>query len=176
VAVLVAGTTEGKEIAGRLTVKTNSGVLTDAVNVIAGEDGAQRRRNGLGAIAPSDHLSYAANLLYMTFGKVPEPQIVAAFETSLILCTEDSVKAARFAATAVSDFYDAVAASLAEFKNAPNAVAGEAVMAMLNEIAIPDNAKPWLQEAQADGRKIPGFSHSFRKPDPRVLSYVPPSA
>ncbi|HET9080036.1 MAG TPA: electron transfer flavoprotein subunit alpha/FixB family protein [Trebonia sp.] len=39
-AVLVAGTTEGKEIAGRLAVKTNSGVLTDAVNVTAGADGA----------------------------------------------------------------------------------------------------------------------------------------
>ena len=39
-AVLVAGTTEGKEIAGRLAVKTGSGVLTDAVDVIAGEDGA----------------------------------------------------------------------------------------------------------------------------------------
>ena len=39
-AVLVAGTTEGKEIAGRLAVKTNSGVLTDAVNVTAGDDGA----------------------------------------------------------------------------------------------------------------------------------------
>jgi len=39
-AVLVAGTTEGKEIAGRLAVKTGSGVLTDAVNVTAGPDGA----------------------------------------------------------------------------------------------------------------------------------------
>jgi electron transfer flavoprotein alpha subunit len=39
-AVLVAGTSEGKEIAGRLAVKTNSGVLTDAVNVTAGPDGA----------------------------------------------------------------------------------------------------------------------------------------
>ncbi len=39
-AVLVAGTTEGKEIAGRLAVKTGSGVLTDAVNVTAGEGGA----------------------------------------------------------------------------------------------------------------------------------------
>jgi len=38
-AVLVAGTTAGKEIAGRLAVKTGSGVLTDAVNVTAGEDG-----------------------------------------------------------------------------------------------------------------------------------------
>jgi electron transfer flavoprotein alpha subunit len=39
-AVLVAGTTEGKEIAGRLAVKTASGVLTDAVNVTAGDGGA----------------------------------------------------------------------------------------------------------------------------------------
>src|SRR4029077_7400830 len=38
-AVLLAGTTEGKEIAGRLACKTNSGVLTDAVNVTAGDDG-----------------------------------------------------------------------------------------------------------------------------------------
>jgi electron transfer flavoprotein alpha subunit len=39
-AVLVAGTTEGKEVAGRLAVKTGSGVLIDAVNVVAGPDGA----------------------------------------------------------------------------------------------------------------------------------------
>jgi electron transfer flavoprotein alpha subunit len=39
-AVLVAGTAEGKEIAGRLAVKTNSGVLTDAIDVVAGPDGA----------------------------------------------------------------------------------------------------------------------------------------
>jgi electron transfer flavoprotein alpha subunit len=39
-AVLVAGTAEGKEIAGRLAVRTGSGVLTDAVNVTAGPDGA----------------------------------------------------------------------------------------------------------------------------------------
>ena len=38
--MLVAGTTEGKEIAGRLAVKTNSGVLADAVDVTAGPDGA----------------------------------------------------------------------------------------------------------------------------------------
>src|SRR6202522_3556966 len=35
-AVLVAGTTGGKEIAGRLAVKTGSGVLTDATGVSAG--------------------------------------------------------------------------------------------------------------------------------------------
>ena len=38
-AVLVAGTTEGKEIAGRLAVKTGSGVLTDVIDVTAGQAG-----------------------------------------------------------------------------------------------------------------------------------------
>jgi electron transfer flavoprotein alpha subunit len=38
--VLVAGTAEGKEIAGRLAVKTDSGVLTDAVDLVPGDDGS----------------------------------------------------------------------------------------------------------------------------------------
>jgi electron transfer flavoprotein alpha subunit len=38
-AVLVAGSAEGKEVAGRLSVMTGAGVLTDAVDVVAGEDG-----------------------------------------------------------------------------------------------------------------------------------------
>jgi electron transfer flavoprotein alpha subunit len=39
-AVLVAATGEGKEVAGRLAVKTGSGVLTDAVDLTPGEDGS----------------------------------------------------------------------------------------------------------------------------------------
>ncbi len=37
--VLMAGTAEGKEIAGRLAVKTDSGLLTDAVDLTPGDDG-----------------------------------------------------------------------------------------------------------------------------------------
>src|SRR5208282_470055 len=37
--VLVAGTAEGKEIAARLAVKTDSGLLTDAVDLTPGDDG-----------------------------------------------------------------------------------------------------------------------------------------
>jgi electron transfer flavoprotein alpha subunit len=39
-AVLVAATPEGKEIAGRLAVKTGSGVITDAVGLAPGADGS----------------------------------------------------------------------------------------------------------------------------------------
>ncbi len=38
-AVLIASGGEGKEVAGRLAVKTGSGLITDAVDVQAGEDG-----------------------------------------------------------------------------------------------------------------------------------------
>ena len=38
--VLVAGTAEGKEIAARLAIKTDSGLLTDAVDLTPGEDGS----------------------------------------------------------------------------------------------------------------------------------------
>jgi electron transfer flavoprotein alpha subunit len=38
-AVLIASGGEGKEIAGRLAVKTESGLITDAVDVQAGEGG-----------------------------------------------------------------------------------------------------------------------------------------
>jgi electron transfer flavoprotein alpha subunit len=39
-AVLIASSAEGKEVAGRLAIKTGSGVITDAVDVEAGDDGA----------------------------------------------------------------------------------------------------------------------------------------
>jgi len=37
--VLLAGTAQGKEVAGRLAVKIDSGVLTDAVDLQPGDDG-----------------------------------------------------------------------------------------------------------------------------------------
>jgi electron transfer flavoprotein alpha subunit len=39
VLVLVAGTAEGKEVAARLAIKTDSGLLTDALDLTPGEDG-----------------------------------------------------------------------------------------------------------------------------------------
>jgi citrate synthase len=133
----------------------------------------QRRRHGLGAIAPRDDLGYAANFLYMTFGKVPEPQITAAFETSLILYAEHSFNASAFTARVVtstlSDLYSAVTAAIGALKGPLHGGANEAVMDMLDEIAIPDNAVPWLSDALAAGRKIMGFGHRvYKNGDSRV--------
>jgi citrate synthase len=135
----------------------------------------QRRRHGLGAVAPRDHLGYAANFLYMTFGKVPEPQVVAAFETSLILHAEQSFNVpsstGRAVTSAISGFYSAIEAAIDALKcpgPGPASVC-EAVVDMMAEIAIPDNVEPWLEEGLAAGRKITGFGHcSHKDGDPRV--------
>jgi citrate synthase len=134
--------------------------------------GGQRARHGLGPVAPRTDLGYAANFLYMTFGKVPEPQTVHAFETSLTLYAEHSPAAPAFAGrvgATYPDLYSAVAAAVGALREPPQVSASEAVMEMLNEIGIPDNARTWLEEALASGRKIPGFCHrSARDGDPRV--------
>lgn len=131
----------------------------------------QRRRRGLPLVAPRQDLGYAANFLYMTFGKLPEPQVVAAFERSLILYAGDgfgapfststtflaSALAARAGASRLSVLYSAVAAAAGALKASAQGTAMEAVMQMLNEGGESGNARSWAEEALATGRSIPGF-------------------
>jgi citrate synthase len=133
----------------------------------------QRLRRGLQAVSPRDDLGFAANFLYMTFGEVPEPAIVSAFETSLILYAEHSFNASTFTARVVtstlSDIYSAITAAIGALKGPLHGGANEAVMDMMNEIAIPDNAEPWLNDALASKKKIMGFGHRvYKNGDSRV--------
>jgi citrate synthase len=133
----------------------------------------QRRRHGLGIVPPRDDLGFAANFLHMTFGEIPEPGIVSAFETSLILYAEHSFNASTFTARVVtstlSDVYSAVTAAIGALKGPLHGGANEAVMDMMTEIAIPDNAGPWLDQALAQKRKIMGFGHRvYKNGDSRV--------
>ncbi|HEY4466130.1 MAG TPA: bifunctional 2-methylcitrate synthase/citrate synthase [Streptosporangiaceae bacterium] len=133
----------------------------------------QRRRRGLEAVPARDDLGFAANFLHMTFGQVPEPAIIAAFETSLILYAEHSFNASTFTARVVtstlSDIYSAVTAAVGALKGPLHGGANEAVMDMMTEISIPDNAGPWLEDALASKRKIMGFGHRvYKNGDSRV--------
>jgi citrate synthase len=120
----------------------------------------QRRRRGLEAVPPRDDLGFAANFLYMTFGKLPEPAIAAAFETSLILYAEHSFNASTFTARVVtstlSDTYSGVTAAIGALKGPLHGGANEAVMDMLDEIGTPDQVEPWLATALAGKRKNNG--------------------
>jgi electron transfer flavoprotein alpha subunit len=96
-AVLVAGTTEGKEIAGRLAVKTGSGVLTDAVNVTAGPGGAPvaEQPNFGGAITVHSVVRSGTPIIAVRPNAVtPEASAGAAAVEAVSFTASDAAKAA----------------------------------------------------------------------------------
>ena len=105
-AVLVAGTTEGKEIAGRLAVKTNSGVLTDAVNVTAGDDGAPvaEQPNFGGAITVHSKVTKGTPVIAVRPNAVSaEPSPGAAELVAVTFAVSDAAKTAKVTERAVAD-------------------------------------------------------------------------
>jgi electron transfer flavoprotein alpha subunit len=98
VAVLVAGTTEGKEIAGRLAVKIGSGVLTDAVNVTATGDGkpVAEQPNFGGAITVHSTVRAGTPVIALRPGAVSaEPQAGSADVEAVSFAASDEAKQAR---------------------------------------------------------------------------------
>ncbi|MCC3312656.1 bifunctional 2-methylcitrate synthase/citrate synthase [Nocardia africana] len=132
-----------------------------------------RRRHGLDPIAPHSHLGYAQNFLNMCFGTVPAPELVKAFEVSLILYAEHSFNASTFAARVVtstqSDIYSAVTAAIGALKGPLHGGANEAVMRDMLEIGEPERAEAWLRKKLADKQKVMGFGHRvYKNGDSRV--------
>jgi citrate synthase len=133
----------------------------------------QRRRHGQEPISPDPELGFAANFLQMCFGGVPEPEIVAAFEVSLILYAEHGFNASTFTGRVVtstmSDLYSAVTAAIGALKGPLHGGANEAVMYMLLEIEEPDKAAQWIHDALTRKAKIMGFGHRvYKHGDSRV--------
>ncbi|MBF6336099.1 bifunctional 2-methylcitrate synthase/citrate synthase [Nocardia abscessus] len=132
-----------------------------------------RRRRGLDPVAPHPHLGFAANFLNMCFGALPDPRIVRAFETSLILYAEHGFNASTFAARVVtstrSDIYSAVTAAIGALKGPLHGGANEAVMRALLEIGEPEMAGEWVRAKLADKQKVMGFGHRvYKNGDSRV--------
>jgi electron transfer flavoprotein alpha subunit len=97
-AVLVAGTTEGKEIAGRLAVKTGSGVLTDATGLSAAGDGTPvaEQPNFGGAITVTSRVVRGTPIIAVRPNAIsPEPSSGAAEITQVSFAASDAAKAAR---------------------------------------------------------------------------------
>lgn len=133
----------------------------------------QRRRRGLGPIAPDPALGFAENFFHMCFGEIPEPEVVRCFEISLVLYAEHSFNASTFTARVVtstlSDLYSAVTAAIGALKGPLHGGANEAVMHMLTEVDDPARAAAWLDDALVSQRKIMGFGHRvYKRGDSRV--------
>ncbi len=103
-----------------------------------------RTRKGKSIIAPSKKLSFSENFFKMMFNKVPDKEIVRAFDISLILYAEHSF-------------------------NPLHGGANEAVMHMMKEIGKPEKAKAWIENALNKKKVVMGFGHRvYRTGDSRV--------
>jgi 2-methylcitrate synthase/citrate synthase II len=137
----------------------------------------QRRRHHLPLIEARTDLDYSSNFLWMTFGEIPDAQVVDAFRVSLILYAEHSFNASTFTARVItstlSDLYSAVTGAVGALKGPLHGGANEAVLHIFNEIGFgPDaasRAEAWLEKALAEKRKIMGFGHRvYKSGDSRV--------
>jgi electron transfer flavoprotein alpha subunit len=93
-AVLIPSTPEGKEVAGRLAVKTDSGVITDAVGV---EDGFIARQSIFGgAINVSSKVSKGTPIITVRPNSTaPEPAPAQPGEEQVAVSLSDAAKAAK---------------------------------------------------------------------------------
>ena len=136
---------------------------------------AARRRftKGLRPVPPRPDLNFSENFFHMCFEKVPEADVVKAFDASMTLYAEHGFNAssftARVVASSLSEIYAAVTAAIGSLKGPLHGGANEAVMHMLKNVGEVSRAKAWMMDALEQKRKIMGFGHRlYYKGDSRV--------
>ena len=132
-----------------------------------------RTRKGEKIIPPKKRLTFAENFFYMCFGKVPNKDIVKAFDVSLILYAEHSFNVSTFTArtitSSLSDIHGAITGAIASLKGPLHGGANEEVMHMMNKIKKPEKALKWINYALNRKEVVMGFGHRvYKKGDSRV--------
>ncbi len=132
-----------------------------------------RSRKGKKIIPPKNNLSFSENFFYMCFGKIPEKDIVKAFDVSLILYAEHSFNVSTFTArtitSSLSDIHGAITGAIASLKGPLHGGANEEVMHMMNKIKKPENALKWINKALDNKDVVMGFGHRvYKSGDSRV--------
>jgi len=132
-----------------------------------------RLRKGKKIIQPKKNLTFAENFFHMCFGKVPNKDIVKAFDVSLILYAEHSFNVSTFAArtitSSLSDIHGAISGAIASLKGPLHGGANEEVMHMMKKIKKPENALKWINNALNNKDVVMGFGHRvYKSGDSRV--------
>ena len=132
-----------------------------------------RARKGKKFIQPNKKLSYSENFFNMMFGKVPNKEIVKAFDVSMILYAEHSFNVSTFTArtitSSLSDIHGAITGAIASLKGPFHGGANEAVMYMFKQIRKPEKAEKWINNALDKKKVVMGFGHRvYRSGDSRV--------
>ncbi|ODT69104.1 MAG: citrate synthase/methylcitrate synthase [Pelagibacterium sp. SCN 63-23] len=132
-----------------------------------------RRRAGSAPIAPDPAASHAADMLAMLKGRAPDPAEATALDTYLVTVSDHGLNASTFAARVVAStragYTSAVLAALGALKGPLHGGAPGPVLDMLDAVASPGGAAPWLAAELARGERLMGFGHRiYRVRDPRA--------
>jgi len=132
-----------------------------------------RLRKGKKIIPPKKSLTFSENFFHMCFGKVPDKEIVKAFDVSLILYAEHSFNVSTFTArtitSSLSDIHGAITGAIASLKGPLHGGANEEVMHMMKKIKKPENALKWINNALKNKDVVMGFGHRvYKSGDSRV--------
>ncbi|MDA7779903.1 bifunctional 2-methylcitrate synthase/citrate synthase, partial [Candidatus Pelagibacter sp.] len=132
-----------------------------------------RLRKGKKIIAPKKKFNFSENFFHMCFGKVPNKEIVKAFDVSLILYAEHSFNVSTFTArtitSSLSDIHGAITGAIASLKGPLHGGANEEVMHMMKKIKKPEYALKWITKALKNKDVVMGFGHRvYKSGDSRV--------
>jgi len=129
---------------------------------------AQHRINeGKPVVEPDLSLGHADNYLFMLYGERADPDSVRTLDTAMNLYAEHEANASTFATRVVvgtnSDLHSAIVAGIGALKGPAHGGAADDAIALIQEIGNVENVKPWVDQAFAERRLIPGFGHRVYK-------------
>ena len=145
--------------------------LTATLATIVGSYERIRKRKT--PIKPDPRLGHAANFLYGLWGKKPDEESRAAFDTLSILYADHEMNASTFAAvvatSTLADLGGAVTSAIATLAGPLHGGSNQRVMEMLEEIGTKEKVEAYVDSELAAGRRIMGFGHRiYRTYDPRA--------
>ncbi len=131
-----------------------------------------RLRIGAVPLAPRNDLGYAANLLYMLSGEIPERLEEEALDKTFILLADHSSSAstftARIATSTNAGCHAALSSAIAAFSGPLHGGAVNEVIAMAEEIGSPHAAAAFVRSRLDRNEVLYGFGHRvYRAADPR---------
>ena len=132
-----------------------------------------RLRHGDDPIQPRDDLGFSENFLYMLTESVAPSVWADIFDDCLILHAEHTMNASTFTglvtASTLADPYTVVASSIGALKGPLHGGANEEVVIMLREIGTAEKARPYVERALQNKKKLMGFGHRvYTVKDPRA--------
>lgn len=132
-----------------------------------------RRQQGLSVVKPDVRAAHTQDCLTLLKDKLPAPAVVKALETYLVTVSDHGMNASTFTARVIastqSDPISAITGAIGALKGPLHGGAPGPVLDMLDDIAQPENAEPWILNALANKKRIMGMGHRvYRVRDPRA--------